>query len=79
MIRGQTYDGRILVIDHRGRHFYISSQLPLDTRIGALKSAWLYLPSDHSADVSRRVAIGAKAFQRLGLISLGETITLLIR
>ena len=78
MIRRQANDGDILAIDHRDGHFDTGIQSSRDIHIGTLRSAWLGLPSDHGADVSRRMAIGSKALQRLGLISLGETVTLRI-
>ena len=78
MIRLKAYDGHTFGIDHRDGHFYTSIKSPRDIRIGTLRSAWLALPSDHGAHISRRMAIGAKILQRLGLMSLGETVALRI-
>ena len=57
-VRPHPDDGHIRVNDRPDGHFYTSIQLPLDILIATLRSAWLGLPSDHGADVSRRMAGG---------------------
>ena len=66
----------LLIDGRRDGNLHTSIQLPLDIYTCMRKNVWLRLPSGHGADVSRCMAGGAQALQRLGLVPLGETFSL---